>query len=75
MTPDLRGQRYSVVGLARSGVAAANALARLGADVLASDQKSADQAHELSRTLDTRIQVAFGGNRVRPGDTVVMRRI
>lgn len=66
------GQAYSVVGLARSGVAAANALAALGADVLASDAKPAAQADALVQSLDPRVATHFGGNVVRAGDTVVM---
>ncbi len=59
--------RYSVVGLARSGVAAANALARLGKDVLASDTKDT-----LATALDPRVATHFGKNVVRAGDVVVM---
>lgn len=72
MIADLNGRSFSVVGLARSGVAAANTLVRLGADVLASDSRTADAAHELAKTLDSRVQVVFGRNVVRPGDDVVM---
>jgi len=72
VTAELHGRSFSVVGLARSGVAAANTLARLGADVLASDSRAAEAAHDLVKTLDSRVQVVFGKNVVRPGDDVVM---
>ena len=59
---------WSVVGLARSGVAAANALVRRGERVLASDLR---RDVDLSR-LDPAVEVALGENRLRAGDTVVV---
>lgn len=69
---DVRGRRFSVLGIARSGVAAANALVARGADVLASDLRAeAALAAELGR-LDPRVSVVAGENRVREGDTVII---
>jgi len=67
-----QGLRYSVVCAARSGIAAANFLARTGRDVLLSDTRAeADLAAGL-QGLDPRVATAFGGNRVRPGDVVII---
>ena len=43
---DLKDRRVLVVGLARSGVAAAKLLIRLGAQVTANDSKTAEQLGE-----------------------------
>lgn len=67
---DLNAMRFSVLGLARTGVAAANYLARHGADVVASDSKPADRLP--LGDLDGRIVVKAGENFVRRGDTVVI---
>jgi UDP-N-acetylmuramoylalanine--D-glutamate ligase len=66
------GVRYSVVGAARSGVAAANFLARLGRDVLLSDQKPAEKLGAEVQGLDPRVRTRFGQNEVRSGDVVVI---
>ncbi len=66
----LAGKMYSVLGLARSGVAAANYLVRHGARVVASDLKPADQL-PLDK-LDAAVEVRAGENYVREGDTVVI---
>ena len=64
------GRSYSVLGLARSGVAAANYLARHGARVVASDLKGADLL-PLDK-LDPGVVVRAGENYVGEGDTVVI---
>lgn len=66
------GVRYSVVGAARSGIAAANFLARAGRDVLLSDSKSADRLGSSLDGLDGRVRTIFGRNEVRSGDVVVI---
>jgi UDP-N-acetylmuramoylalanine--D-glutamate ligase len=66
----VEGQRFSVLGLARTGVATSNYLVRHGADVLASDPKTADKL-PLDQ-LDPRVEVRPGTNEVRPGDIVVI---
>jgi UDP-N-acetylmuramoylalanine--D-glutamate ligase len=48
---NLKGKKVVVIGLARSGAAAALLLAREGADVLVSDYKSADQLSEEIKAL------------------------
>lgn len=63
---------YSVLGVARSGVAAANALARRGANVQVADLRDeAALADHLAR-LDPRVAVRLGGNHFRPGDVLVV---
>ena len=66
------GRRFSVLGLARSGVAAANALVRRGADVLLSDRRSAEALAPARRQLDPQVEVVTGQNEVREGDVVVI---
>lgn len=67
---ELEGRTFSVLGLARTGVATANYLARHGADVVASDPKDASRL-PLDK-LDARVTVVPGENRVRPGDIVII---
>ena len=64
--------RHSVLGAARSGVAAANFLARTGHDVLLSDPKPERELTEALADLDARVTTRFGGNEIRPGDVVVI---
>jgi UDP-N-acetylmuramoylalanine--D-glutamate ligase len=60
---DFRGKRATVVGLARSGVAAARALNALGAIVTVTDKKPADQlAPQLAALGSGSIAVAAGGH-------------
>ena len=61
-------RRFSVVGAGRSGLAAANALAALGADVLLVD--GADKPRPGA--LDERVAYRSGSNSIRPGDTAVL---
>lgn len=51
MKGELRGERALVVGLGRSGVAAARLLAREGAEVIATDQRPASALAEAVRAL------------------------
>jgi len=64
------GKRFSVLGLARTGVAAANWLAAQGAQVLASDPKEREKL-PLDK-LDPAVEVHHGANVVRDGDVVVI---
>jgi len=64
------GKCFTVLGLARTGVAAANYLAGQGADVCASDMKSSEELPLNS--LHPAVAVRSGENHVRPGDTVVI---
>ena len=66
------GHSYSILGLARSGLAAANALATRGADVQASDLRSADDLRDYLSRLHPSVSVQLGGNHYRPGDTVIV---
>jgi len=66
---EVRGLPFTVVGAARSGLAAANALARRGADVRLVDAKAA-----LGRpaALDPAAAFEAGTNLPRPGDFAVL---
>ncbi len=66
----VEGKSFSVLGLARSGLAAANYLARNGADVFVSDRAPA-QKLPLDK-LDPRVTVCAGEEKVRQGDVVVI---
>jgi UDP-N-acetylmuramoylalanine--D-glutamate ligase len=60
---DFRGKKVTVVGLARSGVAAARALDALGAIVTVTDKKPLDQlAAQLAALGSGRIAVEAGGH-------------
>jgi len=65
----VRGVRFSVVGAGRSGLAAANLLARHGGDVLLVELR-ADAARPES--LDARVAFRAGTNDIRPGDVAVL---
>ncbi len=63
MQPDFKGKKVTVVGLARSGVAAARALEALGASVTVTDRKPLDQLTAQVRALgSSRIAVEAGGH-------------
>ena len=66
---ELKGVGISVLGIARSGLAAANWLVAAGADVLASDLRPRDR---WPAGLDPRVVVADGRNAVREGDLVII---
>ncbi len=70
-SPRLEG-RFSVLGIARSGIAAANALVGRGYRVLASDLRSEGELAGSLAQLDSRVEVVTGENRVRDGDTVII---
>lgn len=63
------GRSFSVVGAGKSGVAAANLLARHGGDVLLVEQR-ADAARP--EALDARVAFVAGTNDVRRGDVAVL---
>ncbi|OGW38722.1 MAG: UDP-N-acetylmuramoylalanine--D-glutamate ligase [Nitrospirae bacterium GWD2_57_9] len=63
MKPDFRNKRVTVVGMARSGMAAARALHALGARVTITDRKPLDQLTAQVRALGTgAIAVEAGGH-------------
>lgn len=63
MQIDFRGKKITVVGLARSGVAAARALDALGAMVTVTDKKPADRlGPQLAALGGTRIKAEAGGH-------------
>lgn len=66
------GKSFSVVGMGRSGLAAARLLARLGGDVVLSDQRDDEELREKKKALGPEIQVVLGSEVIRPGDTVVL---
>lgn len=60
---DFKGKRVTVVGLARSGVAAARALDSLGAVVMVTDKKPKDQLNTQIRAIgSSRVIVEAGGH-------------
>src|SRR5262245_36152560 len=61
---ELAGKEVVVVGLARSGLAAAEFLARRGARVLATDRKSEGElSPEVLRLVQTGVRLELGGHR------------
>lgn len=60
--PDLAGRRVTVAGAARSGVAAAELLVRIGARVTLSE--SSDRIDEASKLQQLGVQLERGGHRV-----------
>lgn len=68
----VEGRSFSVVGLGRSGLAAARALARRGADVLVSDGADTEDLRRRAASLGPEVRVVLGREVVRPGDTVIL---
>jgi len=69
------GQRIVIVGLARSGVGAANLLAYLGAGVTVTDLKKPDQLTPFIKALDPAISLSLGRHPVElfeSADTIVV---
>lgn len=62
---DLRGARVTVVGLARSGVGAANLLAGLGARVTVTDKKGAEDLKDSLAMLRPEVETVLGGHPAR----------
>ena len=62
MKPDFKGKKVTVVGLARSGAAAARVLHALGAIVTVTDKKPMDQLTALAASLGSGIAVEAGGH-------------
>ena len=59
---ELKGKRVMVLGLARTGIAAARFLAERGADVTVSNRRSkADLAREIAALDDMRVDFRLGG--------------
>ena len=70
---DVRGLVVAVLGLGRSGIAAANALARRGADVQVYDDRPAEQLESAIAKLLPTVSVRTGGGYVaRPGEIAVL---
>ena len=63
------GRRVAVWGAARSGVAAANLLADLGAEVLLSDRKT--ESELALEGLDARVRFRGGGNHLEDAEVLV----
>lgn len=66
------GRSFSVVGMGRSGLAAAAALAARGADVLLSDGRDTPDLRRAAGALDPHVRCAFGREEIRPGDIAVL---
>ena len=58
----LQGKKIGVIGLARSGAAAANLARRLGAEVLVSETRRRSEVNVNLKLLDKRIGLEFGGH-------------
>jgi UDP-N-acetylmuramoylalanine--D-glutamate ligase len=59
---ETRGKKITVVGLARSGVGAANLLTRLGADVTVTDRKPGSELSDYVRRLLPGVKRVLGGH-------------
>jgi UDP-N-acetylmuramoylalanine--D-glutamate ligase len=59
---ELKDKRITVVGLARSGVGAANLLVKLGASVTVTDMKKEAELMDAVKRLDPSVRRALGGH-------------
>ncbi|MGM0555607.1 MAG: UDP-N-acetylmuramoyl-L-alanine--D-glutamate ligase [Myxococcota bacterium] len=64
--------KFAVFGLGRSGIAAANLLARHDKHVLASDTRPRDSLTAASEKLDESVEIVGGGNAVGDAECVVV---
>lgn len=55
-------KKIVVVGMARSGIGAADLLAQMGAQVTLNDRKQADECSSAAASLDSRVRLEFGGH-------------
>ncbi|MCE5312452.1 MAG: UDP-N-acetylmuramoyl-L-alanine--D-glutamate ligase [Nitrospiraceae bacterium] len=55
-------KKIVVVGMARSGIGAANLLAQMGAKVTLNDKKHSDECSSAAAALDSRIKLEFEGH-------------
>lgn len=62
MLSDLQGKNAVVVGLARSGVGAANLLVRLGAKVTVNDARNGDNFSAIAGRLVSSVSTVFGSH-------------
>jgi UDP-N-acetylmuramoylalanine--D-glutamate ligase len=69
---NIRGRSFSVVGMGRSGLAAAAALVRRGGDVLVSDGRDTPQLREAVAALPGPVTASLGREAIRPGDVAVL---
>jgi UDP-N-acetylmuramoylalanine--D-glutamate ligase len=58
----IKGKQVTVVGMARSGTGAANLLAELGAAVVVTDLKSADELAEFMPDLNPAVRIVLGAH-------------
>jgi UDP-N-acetylmuramoylalanine--D-glutamate ligase len=63
--------RFGVFGMGRSGIAAANLLARRGKQVLASDTRSLDDMSDVAAQLDAGIELVGGSNAIGDAEVIV----
>lgn len=66
------GRTFSVVGMGRSGLAAAAALAARGADVVLSDGRDTPALRAAVAGLDPAVECRFGAEVIRPGDIAIL---
>lgn len=59
---DIKGKKALVVGLGRSGAAAASLLSRLGAQVTITDRRRAGELNGFARKLEPSVRLALGGH-------------
>lgn len=64
--------RYAVFGMGRSGIAAANLLARRGKQVLASDTRSDEDLSAVAAKLEDGVELRGGGNHCGDAQVVVV---
>ncbi|QDG54638.1 UDP-N-acetylmuramoyl-L-alanine--D-glutamate ligase [Persicimonas caeni] len=63
---------FAVFGMGRSGVAAANLLAKRGKKVIASDTRTLDEMGDVAGQLDDGVELVGGGNIVGDAEVVVV---
>ncbi len=62
MTADFSDRTVAIIGLARTGLAVAEALARHGARVMASDTRPAEELQEVQGSLPAGVELEAGGH-------------
>jgi len=66
------GQRFSIVGMGKSGLSAARALIKRGGDCLLSDNRDDEELRKISKEFEGKAKVVLGKEVVRDGDIAVL---
>jgi len=68
----IAGQRFSIVGMGKSGLSAARALIKRGGDCLISDRRDDQDLKNIAKEFEGRASVVLGREVIREGDVAIL---